>query len=192
MQFKTKFKCKWLNIKELCTSYLHLFGKDAVLAEVYYFSAIPYYMSATKPHRISRHKSYIKCLEDTGVNIELGRFKEKDVYCQKCKSMTLTHEEKETDVAIGIKLLEVGFRDLCDVVVVVSGDTDLAPAAKRFDSLFPEKKIVFAFPFARKNKELLRLAPQSFSISKKQYYRHNFSDPFTLSNGTKIRKPSSW
>lgn len=106
--------------------------------------------------------------------------------------MTLTHEEKETDVSIGIKLLEVGFRDLCDIVVVVSGDTDLAPAAKRFESLFPEKQIVFAFPFDRKNKELLKLAPQSFSISKKQYFRHSFPDPYILSDGTKISKPSSW
>ena len=106
--------------------------------------------------------------------------------------MILKHEEKETDVAMGVKLIEICYQNLCEVVIIVSGDTDLSPAATRCKSLFPEKEICFAFPFDRKNKELLTLSPNSFSISKKQYLRHRFPDPYTLSDGTQINKPASW
>ena len=37
-----KVNTKWLDIKSLCTSYLHLFGKTAVVNEIHYFSALPY------------------------------------------------------------------------------------------------------------------------------------------------------
>ena len=192
LKWKKGYKCKWLNINALCQTYLSLFGKDATLGQIFYFSAIPYYLASSKPHRIRRHKAYIRCLEDTEVQVNLGRFKEKDVYCQRCSSMTLTHEEKETDVAIGARLVEVCFQGECEVVVIVSGDTDLLPAVKRCQELFPQKEIVFAFPFDRKSRQLERLSPKSFSISKKQYLRHQFSDPYTLTDGTQVSKPSVW
>lgn len=34
-----KLHVKWLNIYSLCSSFLYLIGKDANLAEIYYFSA---------------------------------------------------------------------------------------------------------------------------------------------------------
>ncbi|MBN2483641.1 MAG: NYN domain-containing protein [Candidatus Omnitrophica bacterium] len=188
----TGYRAKWLNLSSLCSSYLNLFGKDARLQDIYYFSALAHYLSAKDPGKITKHKNYITCLESLGIKVELGRFKEKEVFCDQCKSMILKHEEKETDVAIGVKLLEILFTDSCDSVVIISGDTDLSPAVRRCTELFPKKKILFAFPFARKNKELLSLAPGSFSISKKQYLRHKLPDPVILSDGKEIRKPSSW
>lgn len=188
----TGYSAKWLDISSLCRSYLHLFGKDASLDSIYYFSAIPYYLRHRAPDKITRHKDYIACLEATGIHIELGRFKEKDVYCHRCKSMILKHEEKETDVAIAVRLLELFFTDTCDTAVIVSGDTDLAPAVERCMMNFKNKKVVFAFPFARKNNELLRLAPESFSISKKQYIKHPLPNPVILKDGRNINKPATW
>ncbi len=183
---------KWLDIEALCKSYLHLFGKNNTLESVHYFSALPNYLSSTAPDKITRHKTYISCLRSSNIKIELGRFKEKDTYCTKCKNYFIKHEEKETDVAIGVTLLEIFIKGVCDVAVLVTGDTDLAPAIKKCQSLFPQKKIVFAFPYARKNKELLKLAPGSFSINRKQYIRHQFPNPLVLKNNSKIYKPSSW
>lgn len=68
---------KWLNIHSLCLSYVPLYGKDAVLSEIYYFSAIRYYMQSSDPGIISRHKLYLKCLEDTGIQTILGGLKRK-------------------------------------------------------------------------------------------------------------------
>lgn len=183
---------KWLDLHSLCSSYLHLFGKDSTLISVQYFSALPYHLSSRAEGKISRHRKYISCLKNSGVIVELGRFKEKQVFCTSCRTTFLKHEEKETDVSIAVSLLELLFTDKCDMAVIVSGDTDLSPAVKKSRKLFPKKKIIFAFPYARKNKELLKLAPGSFSISQKQYIRHQFPNPVTLKNGRKIDKPSKW
>jgi hypothetical protein len=103
--------------------------------------------------------------------VALGRFKEKEVFCTKCRTVFLKHEEKETDVAIAVALAEFLFMEKCDTAVIMSRDTDLSPAIAKWQPLFPSKRIFFAFPYARKNKELAELAPGSFSISKKEYIR---------------------
>jgi len=102
------------------------------------------------------------------------------------------HEEKETDVAIAARLFEVLFSDKCDTAVLVTGDTDLAPAVRTCKSLFPSKNILFAFPYRRYNRELQLLLPSSFRIHAKSYVQHLFPDPVCLSDGTTIHKPSSW
>lgn len=188
----TGYCTKWLDVSSLCNSYIHLFGKDAILQSIYHFTTLPNYLSSRDPDKIERHKKYVACLESTGIHIEYGRFKEKDVYCDKCRNMIIKHEEKETDVGIAVKLMEVLFTNSCDTVVIMSGDTDLSPAVRRCQILFPDKKILFAFPYARKNKELSSLASGSFSISSKQYIRCQLPNPFTLANGEEIDKPVSW
>lgn len=40
---------KWLDIRALCSSYLHVIGGAAQLANIYYFSALATHLEATKP-----------------------------------------------------------------------------------------------------------------------------------------------
>jgi len=192
LQIKERIKAKWLNIYSLCKSYLHLFGKNADLHKVIYFTAIPYYLQNVNPGRIIRHSNYMTCLESMGISVVYGRFKEKDAFCKNCRTTFIKYEEKETDVSIGITLMEVLFTDSCDVCVLMSGDTDLLPAVDKGKGLFPEKQIVFAFPYARKNAQLIQETPGSFSIGKKQYIRHQFPNPVTLNDGSAVYKPGSW
>lgn len=151
-----------------------------------------YHVEAENPGATGRHKDFMKCLEDTGVSIELSRFKPRHIKCRICNNIFVKHEEKETDVALGTKLLEILFTNECDTAVLLTGDTDLAPAYVTASTLFPNKNILFMFPFARKNKELKALAPHSFKIKGKQYANNQFSDPYQLSDGTLINKPPSW
>ena len=188
----THQSANWLDIAALLKSYLYLFGKDAILAELYYFSALPEYLKAQHPEKIFRHQTYIRCLESTGIKKELGRFKEKEVYCESCRKYIIKHEEKETDVAIAIKLFELFYLNQCDTAVIVSGDTDLAPAVRKCLTLFPDKKIYFAFPYKRFNKELDLLAPGSFAIKQNQYMKFLLPDPVLLPDGTEIHKPATW
>lgn len=183
---------RWLDIKSLCTSYLHLLGRSAVLHEIYYFSALAKHLEATKPDVTRRHRDFIRCLRATGVITELHRFKKKNIWCPTCGGKFARYEEKETDVAIAVKLLELLAEDRCDTAVLVTGDTDLAPAFRTADKLFPHKRIIFAFPYKRKNKELAQLAPGSFEMKKEQYTKHQFDDPYVLPNGVGIRKPKRW
>jgi uncharacterized LabA/DUF88 family protein len=183
---------KWLDLTSLCKSYIALFGKGAKVQAIYYFSAIADYLITQNPDKIKRHREYIACLQSTGINVELARFKEKEVFCDRCRTLIVKHEEKETDVALAIKVFEIFHNNECDTAVLVTGDTDLAPAIKTCRALFPGKRIVFCFPFLRKNKELAALAPDSFSINKKQYIKHQLPNPVVLTSGKEIFKPDSW
>jgi uncharacterized LabA/DUF88 family protein len=183
---------RWLDIKKLCSSYIYLFGKTAVFEEIYYFSALAKHLETRDSDITKRHKDFIKCLEATGVIAEIHRFKKKSLSCPSCKHKFCRYEEKETDVAVAVKLLELFIADSCDIVVLVTGDTDLAPAVRATDKLFANKKVVFAFPYKRKNQELAKLAPDSFEIKKEQYAKHQFLNPYVLKDGTKICKPNKW
>jgi hypothetical protein len=57
-----------------------------------------------------------------------------------------THEEKETDVAIACKLLELLCQGRCDTAVLMTGDTDIAPAIRTAKLLYPTADIAVAFP----------------------------------------------
>ncbi len=141
---------KWLDLHSLCQSYLHLFGKDSTLISVQYFSALPYHLSSRAPGKISRHRKYLSCLNNSGVIVELGRFKEKQVFCTSCRTTFLKHEEKETDVSIAVSLLELLFTDVCDMAVIMSGDTDLSPAVKKESKTFSPKESHFRFSICSK------------------------------------------
>jgi len=196
---------KWLDLRRLCESLLSSFGQSLgthmVLEGIYYFSAKPTHRSADKQQR---HDLYMRCLRDTGVIVELARFKAKEVRLPdgcfsaplwpfvSIKGKCILYEEKETDVALAAKLFEVCQNDQCETVVLMTGDTDLAPAVKTCSALFPEKKFLFAFPYKRKNKELHKIAKGSICIKPSRYQRHQFPDPLVLTDGTRISKPEEW
>ena len=101
-------------------------------------------------------------------------------------------EEKETDVAMATRMLELLFLDKCDTIVLVTGDTDIVPAVKTAQKLFPKKEIVFMMPYKRHNKELANLVSRHFDISSNNYAKHQFADPFITEKKKSIHKPSTW
>lgn len=183
---------KWLDIRALCASYLHIVGSGAEVGEVHYFSALANHLEAVKPGVTNRHRAFISCLEDTGVFVELSRFRKKTLSCEYCGRRLVRWEEKETDVAIAVRLLELFVRDRADSIILMSGDTDLAPAVRLAKRLFPDKLVGFAFPFGRKNRELEKLSDVSFQISKGQYLRFQLPDPYVLQGGRRVKKPAAW
>ena len=108
-----------------------------------------------------------------------------------CGASNLHHEEKETDVAIGARLLELFIRDKADTIVIVSGDTDIAAAVKIAQIVYPAKNIFFGLPYDRKNAELTKIAP-TFTLTASEYIKYQFPDPVVLKNGKKIHKPAKW
>lgn len=193
-QRKLGVSTKWLDIKALCKSRLQnirtFVGCPVKLESVYYFSAYAYHLK--NPDIVQRHKTFVDCLVDTGIKVEMSRFKYKELQCPFCKRTIEKYEEKETDVSIALKLLEVFLENECDVAVLMSGDTDLAPAVRMAKKLYPGKHIFFDFPAYRKNKELANLCPGSTAINPKQYRKYQFSDPCVLQGGKKIGKPLTW
>ena len=184
---------KWLDIWSLCACYLPVVGRisgaPATLERVYYFSAVPRHRDADT---MLRHEIYMRCLRATGIRINLARFKRKDIFCKNCHTYFTGYEEKETDVAMAAKLFEVCHAKEADAIVLVTGDTDLAPAVTTCRRLFPQLLILFAFPYMRVNAELKSLAPQSFKIKWQTYLKHQLPDPFELRGGARIQKPETW
>ena len=181
---------KWLNIHSLCQSCLHIIGSKATIEKIYYFSAYAYHLN--DPDIIQRHSDYIECLKSTGIEPILGRFKTRDINCSLCRRWFIKHEEKETDIAIAAKLLEVLAKGKCDTAVLVTGDTDLIPAIKTANLLYPNCNVLCAFPFRRKNEELKAVAPNSFKLHLNRYINNQFLNPVNLPNGQVIYKPASW
>lgn len=183
---------RWLNLWSLFSGYLHLFGREAELEEIFYFSAYAKHLLSRKPDVVNRHRTYVEAISSTGVQVEMARFKEKRRYCHHCGNTAVHHEEKETDVSIAAKIFERLVKDACDTVVIVSGDTDLAPAMRTAKELFAAKQISVAFPFGRTNNELKPLADFHFSMSAGMYEKHQFPDPMELPSGRQLHRPATW
>lgn len=183
---------KWLNIRSLCESYLPSFGKDAALKDVYYFSAYANHLTGRDPDKVARHQKYVKALEGVGVKPEMGQFKPKDVHCHHCNKDMVRHEEKETDVAIAVRLVELLVLDQCDVAVVVTGDTDIIPGIKTAKRLATTKRVGVIAPYRRANAELKQIADAFFKLKPQSHARHLFPNEVILPDGQKLTKPPSW
>ena len=180
---------KWLDYRALCQSYLGLIGKDATLANVNYYSAIATHI----PDAALRHKSLIEVIRDQGINVTLGNFKRKEVTCRaQCRLRFTTHEEKETDLNIGLGLVGAFHADSCDVAVIVSGDTDLIAAIRQAKLLFPSKRIFMAFPYKRHNNYFQSFVDQTIKIPALRYQQFQMPASVQLNSGKTISKPVGW
>lgn len=192
LSVRESISTKWLNIKALCDSYLYLLNNQAVNVGVYYFSALAYHLQQSNPGIVRRHQSYLECLTDSGVNNQMARFKKKIIFCPYCGKKITRREEKETDVAISVKVLELFIRDACDSVVILTGDTDVAPAIRTARTLYPDKDIHCLFPYDRLNNELTGISTSTFQISRAAVLSYQFADPYICRNGRSIAKPATW
>lgn len=182
----------WLDLKKLCESYLHLLGGGATVEKVYYFSALAHHRDLVDPGTTARHNDYIMALQNTGVTPELAEFKQKKVRCRNCGIVFDRYEEKETDVAIAVSLLELAISGQCETLVIVSGDTDLLPAIKKAKLLAPQIKIVACLPAMRHNDALKTEADLYFKIKPKQYNKFQFPNDIIMANGNIVSKPVKW
>lgn len=187
---------KWLDLKSLCSAYLHsvrnAIGERVHLAEIHYFSARPDFLIPYKPDTLVRYDTYIAALRNSGIQINLSQFKRKKATCPHCGKEFERHEEKETDVAMAIKIVDVIVRGECDTVVLVTGDTDVIPAIRMINRLLPRSRIGVAFPFLRHNNELEAVANYAFKIHQKDIQRFQFPPILKLLDGRVIEKPRSW
>ncbi|MHC4290471.1 MAG: NYN domain-containing protein [Planctomycetota bacterium] len=175
---------KWLNYHQLAKS--TLLAQDK-LETVYYFSAYVKW----KATNYKRHRDYIKALRWAGVEFIPGRFKNKDIRCHLCKKSFITHEEKQTDVNIAIRLLADAVEDRYDRAVIVSADSDLTPAILAVRRLFPEKQVGVMFPIDSNCFDLRQEADFRLKMSQKRLQTSQFPDEITVGK-TIIKRPDSW
>jgi len=178
-------KYLWLDFHTLSQRFTR---KGDTLGDVFYFSALAFW----KPDSVKRHKLFISALESRGINIILGKFKEKDRFCNNCKAYFKAHEEKQTDVNIGLYLLKEAFGNSYDTAIILTNDTDLIPAIKVVKGSFPHKKIGVLFPIGRWSSELNAASDFSRKIKKSDLLKSQFSDNVTLPSGVVLTRAPNW
>jgi NYN domain-containing protein len=133
-------KVKWLDLAALAKRLIS--PASEVITGIYYFSAYADWL----PEPMARHKEYVKALKATGVDCVMGHFKVKDRHCNSCGARWHTHEEKETDVSIGIHLVNDAYKSQYEKAYLVTRDSDLMPAVRMVRAEFPKKQIVAVAP----------------------------------------------
>lgn len=178
-------KYLWLDFYTLAERFTR---KGDAIADVFYFSAF----ATWRPNAMKRHKQFIDALENKGVRIIMGEFKEKDRFCTNCRAYSKGHEEKQTDVNIGIYLLNEAYKDSYDTAVILTNDTDLIPAIRMVKDIFSDKKIGVLFPIDRWSSELAPGCTFWRKIRKKDLSKSQLPENVTLPSGVMLTRPPSW
>ena len=141
-------------------------------------------------NKVKKHKQYIKALETTGVKVIYGKFKKITKKCRECFKQYTTFEEKQTDVNIGLHLLNLCYKDKFDKYLLFTADSDLIPAVKMLQKHFPNKQSHIILPMHAKS-ELKNISSQFSKITEKHLKYNLFSDTIH-SDGEIITKPKGW
>lgn len=158
-------KVEWLDLRALANRLIQ--PKTEGIRSIYYFSAYAHWLPAS----MSRHQEYVKALEATGVIPVLGHFKNKDRKCHACDAEWVAHEEKETDVSIGITMLNDAYKGRYEKAYLVTRDSDLVPAVKMIRAEFSSKGIVaVAPPLMGHSNDLLAVCNAKKKISPDQIW----------------------
>jgi uncharacterized LabA/DUF88 family protein len=134
---------KWLDLERL----FERLRPDDDLQAIRYFTALVDGDAQRRQH------VYLKALQSLPkVEVIRGSFKPKRFKCgvRECtfsgSRFFMGQEEKRTDVAIGIQLVDDAYRDLADRFILVSGDSDLVPALRMVKLRFPHKQVIVYVP----------------------------------------------
>jgi uncharacterized LabA/DUF88 family protein len=196
MEGLSKKPSKWLDLRRLCESYLFAIGRHVgtrtELADIHYFSAYATHATVRDKGIVDRHRIYVEALEGTGVRVTMSRFKYRDARCPHCKTVYKRSEEKETDVAMAVKLLEVFARSEASIAVLITGDTDLRPAITTARRLFPQNTIGIITPFLRHTTVMQERGDFHFKVSQKLVQSSQFPNPVRLADGQVLLKPPGW
>lgn len=178
---------KWLNLRGLSNAFIQ--HTKEKLEEVFYFSAYPTW----RPKAHKTHRKYVKALEAYNVKCILGHFKEKRKQCPQCKSQWIAHEEKESDVNIGIHLLHHAHLNSFDKAFIVTADSDLIPAVKLALNTFPEKEFTILVPPSRYDiTRELRSHVKAMRIGQRHLRGHQLPKKITRKDGEAIIAPQKY
>lgn len=197
----------WLDYMQLSK----LLAPDDNIVSVNYFSALAFWDS----NKVLRHSQYIRALEASGVEVNMGTFAEKEKLGNlenpsgrhrvsffsrsflADRKQFFTYEEKQTDVAIGVKMYRAACQENVRKIVLISNDTDFVPALKEIAEDFPQIRLkVYAPVDAR-----FSLPSNVRNIVSQRHHKHlslnqiresQLPDPVVLPDGTTISKPSTW
>jgi uncharacterized LabA/DUF88 family protein len=131
----------WIDVVKLFSQFL---SPNQTLEKVIYFTASP--LNQGKSSRQGAFLNANKLLNGSKFEVVRGKYLSKIVECPKCKYAIPRPEEKKTDVNLAIRMIGDCLENKTDIIVLISGDSDLLPPLEFFQRKYPQKKIRVYFP----------------------------------------------
>jgi uncharacterized LabA/DUF88 family protein len=141
--------------------------------------------------RQAHHQAAMCALHPGIMSVTQGRYQSKTITCRACGRTHIQHEEKETDVNIAVSLVSDAALANMDSALIVSADSDLAPAVRVAQGLKPTMFITAAFPPNRYSNELKALMPASFKIGRDKLRKAQLPRTFII-GATTYSRPGKW
>lgn len=195
-------KYKWINLRLLSEQFIE---PGDTLSGVFYFSAYCEWDEGKK----NRHKLYVRALAEHNVQIILGSFKRVSKTFIKKKMEVLysstprklqkflipdvlkyrTHEEKETDINMAIRILDCANKNLFDKAIIISGDSDLVPVINAVKHNDATKKFTCVLPVSGKGRRMMGACDQGFQMTKAHLANCIMPAQITTGDGSIIQSP---
>lgn len=160
------------------------------IVAVKYFTA-PVLGDSGAASRQAYHQAAVSARHPNVFEVTQGRYQAKTVTCFHCNTPRVVHEEKETDVNIAVSLVSDAASGAMDSALIVSADSDLAPAVRAAKQFRTHMFIAAAFPPKRFSSELKQLMPASSPIGRDKIRQALLPDTFTAGSTTYVR-PAKW
>jgi uncharacterized LabA/DUF88 family protein len=184
---------KWLNLERF---FCRLRQHDQI-------QKIRYFTAKVSGYHRANQEAYLLALTTLPlVDVILGKFKAKQVACMVpgCPNpgnrVFVTQEEKRTDVNIAVWMLHDAQQDLCDRLILVSGDSDLVPVVSMIKDQFPEKEIIVYIPAKNEIRgaaiELRAAAHKNKTLPLDLLPKSQFPAIVDIGSGRTVNKPASW
>lgn len=143
---------------------------------------------------LNRQMTYIDALSACYAgtfSVTYGRYQRRHMRCRHCGSRWISYEEKETDVNLATEVVADASAGGLDSALIISGDSDIAPAVRRARALRPELFVAAAFPPRRTSFELRELMPASFTIGPGRIKAAQLPDEVVVGEHT-YKRPAHW
>jgi len=176
----------WLNLQTMARNLLKP-DQDLVFTK-YFTSRVSY-----PPDKERRQSTFIEALEtQNDLRIFYGHYQLNPQRCRKCGDKVMLPNEKMTDVNIAVEMMSDAYQDLFDMALPISADSDLTAPVLAIKNLFPEKRVVVAFPPQRHSVQLQRLAHGFLQIGRANLAKSIFPDKVQKADGFILQKPAEW
>lgn len=176
----------WLNLQALARNILAP-GQELVFTK-YFTSRVSYPADKEK-----RQSTFIEALETLNdFKIYYGHYQANPQHCRKCGHKVWIPSEKMTDVNIAVEMMSDAYQGLFDVALLISADSDLSAPVRAIKELFPEKRVVVAFPPQRHSAQLQRLAHAHLQIGRANIAKSVFAETVQKADGFVLMRPVEW
>ncbi|WP_290856133.1 NYN domain-containing protein [Hamadaea sp.] len=189
-------KYMWLDVVELVRQ---LRPNDQVQV-VRYFTAIV----KGEPAAAANQTTYLDALSTHNgalVDVRVGRFKIKTIgrckVCRKeflcaCPTTYQTYEEKETDVALGVAMVEDAALGIGDISLLISADSDMLPAVRSLQRIAPSRPVYVALPPSNQPRARAIRGAGVFYIRESALSGAQLPPAVNGSTGRKYSRPAKW